>query len=86
MIAKPEHGSVANVFIGTPLNGAIFKDVSLANASFANVSLAKAKFDDIDFSNSVITCNCNFKACRLPGSPSATFSPLTKNIAPFDRG
>ena len=67
VIAKPEHGSVANVFIGTPLNGAIFKDVSLANASFANVSLAKAKFDDIDFSNSVITSNCNFKGMQIAG-------------------
>jgi hypothetical protein len=67
VISKPEHGSVANVFIGTPLNGAIFKDVSLANASFANVSLAKAKFDDIDFSNSVITSNCNFKGMQIAG-------------------
>jgi uncharacterized protein YjbI with pentapeptide repeats len=67
VIAKPEHGSVANVFIGTPLNGAIFKDVSLAKANFANVSLAHARFDDIDFSNTVITGNCNFKGMQIAG-------------------
>ena len=61
VVAQPGHGSAANVFIGTPLNGAIFKDLSLANANFANVSLAQAKFDDIDFSNTVITEQLQFQ-------------------------
>ena len=38
-----------------------------ANATFANVSLAGAKFDDIDFSNTVITSNCNFAGMRIAG-------------------
>ena len=68
VVAKPEHGdSLANVFIGTHLKGAIFKDLSLADASFANVSLAGARFDDIDFSKAVITDNCNFKGMRIAG-------------------
>jgi uncharacterized protein YjbI with pentapeptide repeats len=37
------------------------------DANFANVSLAKAKFDDIDFSNAVITSNCNFKGMQIAG-------------------
>ena len=58
IIAKPGHGSaLANVFIGTHLKGAIFKDLSLANA----------KFDDIDFSNAVITGNCNFRGVQIAG-------------------
>lgn len=67
VIAKPGHGSAANVFIGTPLAGAIFKDLSLAGATFANVSLARSRFDDIDFSNAVITNNCNFKGMQIAG-------------------
>jgi predicted choloylglycine hydrolase len=57
----------AKVFIGTPLDNALFKDLTLTNASFANVSLAGARFDDIDFSNSVITSNCNFSGMRIAG-------------------
>src|SRR5882672_2686369 len=48
----------AKVFIGTPLDNALFKDLTLVNASFANVSLAGARFDDIDSSNTAITPNC----------------------------
>lgn len=66
VIAKPA-GGPAKVFIGTPLDNALFKDLTLANASFANVSLAGAKFDDIDFSNTVITSNCNFNGMRIAG-------------------
>lgn len=61
------HGSTANVFIGTPLDDALFKDLTLAKARFANVSLASAHFDDIDFSNATITGNCNFKGMRIAG-------------------
>jgi Acyl-coenzyme A:6-aminopenicillanic acid acyl-transferase/Pentapeptide repeats (9 copies) len=57
----------AKVFIGTPLDNALFKDLTLANASFANVSLAGARFDDIDFSNTVITANCNFNGMQIAG-------------------
>jgi predicted choloylglycine hydrolase len=56
-----------NTFIGTPLDNALFKDLTLKNATFANVSLAGAKFDDIDFSNSVITSNCNFEGMQIAG-------------------
>jgi hypothetical protein len=66
VIAKVAAGP-AKVFIGTPLDHALFKDLTLANASFANVSLAGAKFDDIDFSNTVITSNCNFNGMRIAG-------------------
>ena len=55
------------MFIGTPLDNALFKDLTLTNASFANVSLAGAKFDDIDFSNAVITSNCNFDGMQIAG-------------------
>ena len=65
MIAKSE--GAAKAFIGTRLDNALFKDVTLANASFANVSLAGAKFDDIDFSNTVITSNCNFNGMQIAG-------------------
>jgi hypothetical protein len=67
VVSRPEHGSAANVFIGTPLNNALFKDLTLTNASFANVSLAGAQFDDIDFSNATVTGNCNFKGMRIAG-------------------
>jgi predicted choloylglycine hydrolase len=67
VISKPEHGNLANVFIGAHLKGAIFKDASLADASFANVSLAGGRFDDIDFSNAVITGNCNFSGMQIAG-------------------
>ncbi len=60
-------GGPAKVFIGTPLDNALFKDLTLANASFANVSLAGARFDDIDFSNTVITSNCNFNGMQIAG-------------------
>jgi hypothetical protein len=65
VIAKSE--GPAKVFIGARLDHALFRDVTLANASFANVSLAGAKFDDIDFSNTVITSNCNFNGMRIAG-------------------
>ena len=65
MIAKSE--GPAKVFIGTRLDNALFKDLTLTNASFANVSLAGAKFDDIDFSNTVITSNCNFNGMQIAG-------------------
>ena len=65
--SKPGHGAAANVFIGTPLQSAVFKDLSLARASFTNISLADARFDDIDFSNAKITANCNFKGMRIAG-------------------
>lgn len=65
VIAKSE--GTAKVFIGARLDNALFKDVTLASASFANVSLAGAKFDDIDFSNAVITANCNFNGMRIAG-------------------
>ena len=55
------------VFIGTPLDDALFKDVTLRNATFANVSLAGARFDDIDFSNAAITSNCNFAGMQIAG-------------------
>ena len=60
-------GGTAKVFIGTPLDNALFKDLTLANASFANVSLAGARFDDVDFSNTVITSNCNFNGMQIAG-------------------
>ena len=66
VIAKPG-GGLAKVFIGTPLDNALFKDLTLANASFTNVSLAGARFDDIDFSNTVITSNCNFNGMQIAG-------------------
>ncbi len=66
VIAKTA-GDKAKVFIGTPLDNALFKDLTLANASFANVSLAGARFDDIDFSNTVITSNCNFNGMQIAG-------------------
>lgn len=66
VIAKAASGP-ARVFIGTPLDNALFKDLTLTNASFANVSLAGAKFDDIDFSNTVITSNCNFNGMQIAG-------------------
>ena len=66
VIAKSA-GGPARVFIGTPLDNALFKDLTLANASFANVSLAGARFDDIDFSNTVITSNCNFNGMQIAG-------------------
>ena len=65
VIAKSE--GPAKVFIGMPLDNALFKDVTLANASFENVSLAGARFDDIDFSNTVITSNCNFNGMQIAG-------------------
>src|SRR5262249_26385992 len=65
----PGHGGTANIFIGTPLNDAVFKDLTLTKASFANVSLAGAHFDDIDFSNATITANCNFKGMRIADIP-----------------
>jgi hypothetical protein len=65
VIAKPE--GPAKVFIGTPLDNALFKNLTLANASFENVSLAGARFDDIDFSNTVITSNCNFNGMQIAG-------------------
>lgn len=65
VIAKSE--GPAKAFIGTPLDNALFRDVTLANASFANVSLAGAKFDDIYFSNTVITSNCNFNGMQIAG-------------------
>ena len=65
VIVKPE--GPAKVFIGARLDNVLFKDVTLANASFANVSLAGARFDDIDFSNAVITSNCNFNGMRIAG-------------------
>lgn len=55
------------IFIGTPLDNALFKDLTLANASFANVSLAGARFDDIDFGNAVITSSCNFNGMQIVG-------------------
>ena len=60
-------GAAANVFIGTPLERALFRDLTLAGASFANVSLSGAKFDDIDFSNAEITSNCNFMGMKIAG-------------------
>ena len=54
-------------FIATPLDDALFKDLTLRNATFANVSLAGARFDDIDFSNAVITSNCNFQGMQIAG-------------------
>jgi hypothetical protein len=66
VIAK-SGGGLAKVFIGTPLDNALFKDLTLTNASFANVSLAGARFDDIDFSNTVITSNCNFNGMQIAG-------------------
>jgi uncharacterized protein YjbI with pentapeptide repeats len=65
VIVKPE--GPAKVFIGKPLDNALFKDLTLTNASFANVSLAGATFDDIDFSNTVITSNCNFNGMQIAG-------------------
>lgn len=67
VVSRAGHGSTTNVFIGTPLNDALFKDLTLAKAGFANVSLAGAHFDDIDFSNATITGNCNFKGMRIAG-------------------
>ena len=67
VVSRPEHGGPAKVFIGTPLDSALFKDLTLSQATFANVSLAGAKFDDIDFSNTVITSNCNFRGMRIAG-------------------
>lgn len=67
VISKPGHNGPPKVFIGTHLNNAIFKDLSLANATFANISLASAKFDDIDFSNAAITRNCNFAGMQIAG-------------------
>jgi predicted choloylglycine hydrolase len=67
VISKRGHNGSPNVFIGTHLNNAVFKDLSLANATFANISLASAKFDDIDFSNAVITQNCNFNGMEIAG-------------------
>jgi predicted choloylglycine hydrolase len=79
VISQPGHGSLANVFIGAHLKGAIFKDVSLADASFANVSLAGGRFDDIDFSNAVITGNCNFRGMQIDGvSVSDLFAAYRK--------
>ena len=67
VIVKPGQNGPAKVFIGTPLDSALFKDVSLSKATFANVSLAGATFDDIDFSNTVITSNCNFTGMQIAG-------------------
>ena len=67
VIVKPGQNGPAKVFIGTPLDSALFKDLTLAKATFANVSLAGAKFDDIDFSNTVITSNCNFAGMQIAG-------------------
>ena len=67
VITKPGQNGPAKVFIGTPLDQALFKDVSLSKATFANVSLAGATFDDIDFSNTVITSNCNFAGMQIAG-------------------
>jgi predicted choloylglycine hydrolase len=67
VVSASGHGSAANVFIGTPLNAALFKNLTLAKATFANVSLAGASFDDIDFSNATITGNCNFRGMRIAG-------------------
>jgi hypothetical protein len=82
VIARPGHGSgQANVFIGTPLKGALFKDLTLAAASFANVSLAGARFDDIDFSNALITGNCNFKGMQIAGvAVSDLFAAYEKRL------
>jgi hypothetical protein len=66
VIAKSVGGAV-KVFSGTPRDNALFKDLTLANASFANVSLAGARFDDIDFSNTVISSNCNFNGMQIAG-------------------
>lgn len=65
VIVKPE--GPAKVFIGMRLENALFEDVTLAQASFENVSLSGAKFDDIDFSNTVITSNCNFNGMQIAG-------------------
>jgi predicted choloylglycine hydrolase len=65
--SKPGPASTANVFIGTPLSNAVFRDLSLAKATFANISLSDARFDDIDFSNAEITANCNFAGMRIAG-------------------
>lgn len=65
VIVKPE--GPAKVFISMRLENALFKDVTLAQASFENVSLSGAKFDDIDFSNTVITSNCNFNGMQIAG-------------------
>jgi predicted choloylglycine hydrolase len=65
--SKAGHAAAANVFIGTPLGNAVFRDLSLAKATFANISLADARFDDIDFSNAEITANCNFSGMQIAG-------------------
>ena len=65
VIAKSGKAGAAKVFIGTPLDQALFKDLTLTRATFANVSLAGAKFDDIDFRDTVITSNCNFAGMQI---------------------
>ncbi|HEY4890782.1 MAG TPA: C45 family autoproteolytic acyltransferase/hydrolase [Reyranella sp.] len=65
VIAKSGKAGPAKVFIGTPLDQALFKDLTLTKATFANVSLAGAKFDDIDFRDTVITSNCNFAGMQI---------------------
>ena len=67
VIAKSGKAGPAKVFIGTPLDQALFKDLTLTRATFANVSLAGAKFDDIDFRDTVITSNCNFAGMQIAG-------------------
>ncbi|HTB38872.1 MAG TPA: C45 family peptidase [Reyranella sp.] len=67
VIAKPGKAGPSKVFIGTPLDQALFKDLTLAKATFANVSLAGAKFDDIDFRDTVISSNCNFAGMQIAG-------------------
>lgn len=67
VIIRPDRDGPSKVFIGTRLESALFKDLTLKSATFANVSLAGAKFDDIDFSNAVITSNCNFNGMQIAG-------------------
>jgi len=67
VMSRAGHNGPAKVFIGTHLNSAVFKDLSLANATFANVSLAGAKFNDINFSNTVIARNCDFSGMEIAG-------------------
>jgi len=67
VVSKAGHSGPAKVFIGTDLNSAIFKDLTLAKATFHNISLADARFDDIDFRNAVITANCNFSGMQIAG-------------------
>src|SRR5262249_20001219 len=67
VIVRPERGGPGKVFIGTPPEGALFKGLVLQNAAFPDVRPAGATLDDIDFSNAVITSNCNFNGMRIAG-------------------